>query len=100
MDTQEPHATIHVTDRQFAAAAKGISLGAIRGSLDELCDLCQKKIDAGENFKVACKAVAEKSRVDATVIAQYVTALVRDKMEEMASKAEQLELLFTELDSE
>lgn len=100
MDTPEPHVSIHVTDRLFAAAAKGISLGAIKDSLDELRDLCQKKIDASENFKTACKAVADKSRIDATVIAQYVTALVRDKMEEMAGKAEQLELLFTELDSD
>lgn len=94
-----PQVTINVTDRMFAATAKGIQLGAIQNSLEELRDLCQKKIDAGENFKVACKAVAEKSRIDATVIAQYVSALVRDKMEEMAGKAEQLELLFTELDN-
>ena len=89
--------TVHTTDRLLSAAAKGIELAQVRDGLSNLEALCHAKIAAGDAFKDAVKAVAEKSHVDASVIATYITAIVRDKLEEQRGKAEQLELLFAEL---
>lgn len=90
--------TIHTNSRELKAAAqlatKHIDLGAVRHSMPELEDLCRNKLDAAEEFKVACKAVAEKARVDSAVLQAFVTAVVQDKLKEKQDKAEQLALLF------
>lgn len=97
MGNSDAHVTIHTTDRLLSAAAKGIELAKVREGMNNLETLCHAKIAAADAFKDACKAVGEKSRVDASVIATYVTAIVRDKLEENRAKAEQLELLFSEM---
>lgn len=74
-----------------------IQLEAIVKQLPELEVAWEIKHNAGEKFKELCKAVAESSRVDNSVIAAYVNAVCTDKLEEVKAKAEQLSLLFEEI---
>ena len=74
------------------------NLKPVRDSIGELRALCQRKIDAQESFNDACKAVADKAGLRGPVLAQYVTALVKDKEDEYHEKATQLGLLFDEMD--
>lgn len=92
-----PDLTIHVTDKQFTAVAKGIKLGEIRDSLEELEHLCERKQAAAEQFSDAVKLVALKSAIDATVLSTYVTAKVNDTLKKKQNQAEQLGLLFDEI---
>lgn len=99
MGNADAHVTVHTTDRLLSAAAKGIELAKVRAGMNNLEALCHAKIAAADAFKDACKAVSDLSRVDASVISTYVTAVVRDKLDEQRNKAEQLDLLFTELET-
>lgn len=94
-----PDATINVTmtDRMLAAAAKGIRLPEVRAALPNLEALCHHKIAAADAFSDACKAAGEKANLSPSVISAYVTAIVRDKLEDKREKAEQLALLFEEI---
>lgn len=85
------------TNRKLLAAAKGQEVDVVRTALRQLESLCKKKIDAAEDFKEACKAVGQRARIDGGVIATYVNARVKEDMEKTRGKAEQLELLFSEL---
>ena len=93
----EPSLTVHVTDRQMSAAAKGIKLGEIRGASPKLESLCDAKISAAEDFANAVKLAALQAGVDASVLSTYITAKVNDTLRKKQNQAEQLTLLFEEL---
>lgn len=76
-----------------------IKLDALRESLPELERACQRKIVASDDFSNACDAVALKAGLEAAVVKSYVTARVRDKLDEYEKKSSQLALVFEEIDS-
>jgi hypothetical protein len=92
-----PDLTVHVTDKEISAAAKGINLSELRGATGELEHLCRRKIDAAEDFTNAVKLIALKSHIDASVLSTYITATVNDTLKKKQNQAEQLALLFDEL---
>lgn len=92
-----PDVTIHTTDRLFSAAAKGIELNQVRDGMENLERLCHYKIAAADAFRDAVKAVAVRAKIEPSVLSTYVTAIVGDKLEKSKEKAEQLDLLFAEL---
>lgn len=96
MNAPDATITITTTDRRLAAAAKGIALPPVREALSNLEALCHHKIAAADAFSDACKAVSEKANLSPSVISAYVTAIVRDKLDDKREKAEQLALLFEE----
>jgi hypothetical protein len=65
--------------------------------LPELEQLCSNKASATTAFNDACKAVAENSGIEASVIKKYVAAVFGEKLEAHKQKAEQLQLLFDEI---
>jgi|GEM_PF-5071862 len=71
-----------------------IKLDPLRESLPELERACQRKIDASDDFSNACDAVALKAGLDPAVVKSYVTARVRDKLDEYEKKSTQLALVF------
>lgn len=93
----EPHLTVHVTDRQLTAASKGIKLSEIRAAQPELEALCNRKIEAAEDFSNAVKLQALKAGIDSSVLATYITAVCNDTLKKKEAQAEQLSLLFSEL---
>lgn len=92
-----PDLTVHITDKELSAAAKGIRLNEIRGGTEELEHLCQRKIDAAEDFSNAVKLIALKACIDPSVLSTYITAKVNDTLKKKQNQAEQLALLFDEL---
>ena len=75
-----------------------IKLDPLRESLPELERACHRKIDAADNFSKACDAAGHKAGLDSTVVKSYVTARVRNKLDEYEKKSTQLVLLFEEID--
>lgn len=76
-----------------------IKLDPLRDALPELERACHRKIDAADDFSKACEAAALKAGLDPAVVKSYVTARVRDKLDEYEKKSTQLVLLFEEIDS-
>jgi hypothetical protein len=91
MDTQ-----VTATDVP-AADDRSIKLSELRDSTEELENLCSKKIDAAADFTNAVKLVALKTRIDPSVLSTYITAKVNDTLKKKQNQAEQLALLFDEL---
>lgn len=95
---RKPIKTDMKTIKQLNQQASGgaIKIAAVLDALPELELACQRKIDAAESFADACKAVATKAGIEASVISTYVTAKVKDTLEKQQKKVEQLNLLFEE----
>lgn len=76
----------------------------IEDALEDLERLCTLKLAAAETFSKACAAVSEKSwkeshiKLDSSVIRSYVTARVRNRIEEYNERAEQMNLLMDDVD--
>jgi len=70
----------------------------VKEATKNLEDLCTMKIAAANAFSDAVKAVAQKTKMDKTVLASYITARVNDKLEDFNKKQEQMELLFGEIE--
>jgi rRNA processing protein Krr1/Pno1 len=99
MNAPDAAMTIHVTDKTLSALGQGIKLGEIRAAVDELQNLCHVKIAAAETFATTCKAVAERSGINPSVLATFINAIAKDKLRENQKKAEQLSLLFEEIEA-
>lgn len=65
--------------------------------LDELVHACERKREAAGAFKDACEIQAGKAGVHPAVLKRYIVARADGKVEEQASRARQLALLFEEL---
>jgi hypothetical protein len=89
--------TIATTDRRLKVISKEIDLSVVRDAIGKLESLCDSKNDAASAFKDYCKLVALQAHIDQGVLASYVTAIVNAKVSEVRNKAEQLDLLFTEI---
>ena len=76
---------------------KEVRATALKKHVKELEDLYQKKKDAGDAYKLAIKAVAEKSGMMGTVVAQVIKARMQDKVEDMQRETAQLALCFDQL---
>ena len=69
----------------------------LRPLLDNLEALCAMKIGVAETFSAACKEAGEKCDMEPSVIAAYVNAKVRDKLEDHQRKTDQMQLLHEDL---
>ena len=74
-----------------------IDLTLIGGKLETLDGLCRAKRAAADDFKEACKAVGQEARVEASVLAKFITARVAETSDKAAKSADQLSLLFAEV---
>lgn len=94
-----PDTMIHIetTDRLLNAAAKGYKLDVVRAAMGELEALCHHKIAAAEAFSDACKRIGGNANMSPSALSAYVGAIVRDKRQKNAEKAEQLSRLFEEM---
>jgi len=84
---------------KIKAVGGGIRLTVIRKALPELKIACERKINATQDFAAACKTVAVNAGIDAGVLQAFVSAAVRDKLEEKQARAQQLSLLFNEIEA-
>jgi len=66
----------------------------LKQALNNLEDLCTMKVAAAEAFNEAVKAVAKKTGMDKAVLSSYITARVKNKLEDFEKKQEQMEFLF------
>ena len=74
-----------------------IDLTLIGSKLETLDGLCRAKRTAATEFKEACKAIGQTSRVEASVLAKFVNARVAGTSDKQSKEAEQLSLLFSEV---
>jgi hypothetical protein len=89
----------HVTDKtQVRALAAGINLTTLRGSIGLLEAACNRKIEAQEDFKNAIQVAALTVGVLPGVLSQYIVARCTDSVKKKARSAEQLSLLFGEIE--
>ena len=89
----------HVTDKaQVRALAAGINLTALRGSISLLEAACNRKIEAQEDFKNGIQVAALTVGVLPGVLSQYIVARCTDSVKKKARSAEQLSLLFGEIE--
>lgn len=79
------------------AADKAVNLNEIERSLEGLEGLYRRKKTAAEDFNEAVKAVAEKANIDKAALTAFVGARVGEKFQDVKKKAEQMDLLFTEV---
>jgi len=93
-----PLAQINITDTGLSAAGKGMRLGEIRAAIPELEAACNRAIDASEAFGDLCKLIGLQASVDPSVIKTFVAARCNDRIKKTADKAEQLDLLFSEIE--
>lgn len=78
-------------------------LDIVRGSLTqevihELELTYRRKVDLSNAFSDACDHQAQKAGIHSSVLKAWIKARVEDKEAEHKSKAEQLQMLFDELD--
>ena len=89
--------TIETKDKmQVRALAAGINLSEIKSSIGELEAVCNRKIEAAEDFKNAIQVVAIKAGLLPGVLSQYIIARVTDSVKKKTRSAEQLSFLFGE----
>ena len=89
----------HVTDKaQVRALAAGINLTALRDSIPELEAACNRKIEAQEDFKNMVQVQALTLGILPGVLSQYIVARCTDTVKKKARSAEQLSLLFGEIE--
>ena len=75
-----------------------IEMDKLRESVSELCRLKTKADEVKNDYSEAVKAVAEKSGLQSAVIRQYIAAKVAEKIETYKRNADQLSLVFEEID--
>ncbi len=75
-----------------------MKLGEIRDSMPQLEAACNAKTEVAEAFADLCKLVALKAGVNPAVLATYITAMCNGTDKKKAAQAEQLALLFDELE--
>ena len=89
----------HVADKaQVRALAAGINLTALRASIQELEAACNRKIEAQEDFKNMVQVQALTLGILPGVLSQYIVARCTDTVKKKARSAEQLSLLFGEIE--
>lgn len=93
-----PDLTLHLTSNHLSAMAKGMKLSEIRSAMPELEAACNAKTETAERFSDLCKLVGLKAGVNPAVLATYITAIVNGTDKKKAAQAEQLTLLFDELE--
>ena len=80
------------------ALGAGINLTALRKAVPELEAACNAKIEICEAFKNIVQVVAIQSGVLPGVLSQYITARCNDTVKKKAHSAQQLALLFDEIE--
>lgn len=70
-----------------------IHIETITTRLPELEKLWQLKQDAIESYSTAIKLVAEDARCEPAALSAYIAAKMRDKLEKLQIKHEQLSLM-------
>ena len=89
--------TIDSKDKtQVRALKQGINISAIKESVPELESLCNRKVEAAEDFTNAIKVAAIKAGLIPSVLSQYIAARVSDTVKKKSKSAEQLSFLFSE----
>lgn len=83
---------------EVRALAQGINLTDLRKKIGELEALCNAKIDAAERFADAITVAGISSGIMPAVLSQYIVARVTDTVKKKARSANQLSLLFDELE--
>lgn len=66
--------------------------------IEELENAYRRKVDLSEAFSDACEHQAKQAGIHPSVLKAWIKARVEDKEAEHKSKAEQLQMLFDELD--
>lgn len=100
--SEEEHAPEQVRANKEAAgdaSSDVIRFDEIKPRIGELMTLYEAKQDASGKYKDAAELVARKGGVDPKVLKAYIKACYDDKMSQAHAGAEQLSLLFENIDS-
>lgn len=76
-----------------------IDMTRIRKNLPELADLFALASSAAETYRAHVRAVAEAAGMRPAVLARYIRAVASDKLAQQRADAEQLQLLFDEVET-
>jgi hypothetical protein len=74
-----------------------VNVSLIGGKLEMLDGLCIAKKKAADEFKEACKAIGREARVEASVLAKFISARIAETSDKASKDAAQLSLLFEEV---
>ncbi len=94
----EAQTVINITDTGLEAVGKGMRLGEIRAAIPDLEAACNAAMERAEVFTDLCKLVGLKAGTDPSVIKTFITARCNDRVKKTEMKAEQLQILFSELE--
>ena len=86
-----------ITEAEVSALGKGINLTAMRAAIPNLEALCNAKIAAAEDFRLAVTVAALNAGLLPAVLAQYIVARCTETVAKKARSAGQLSLLFEEI---
>ena len=72
-------------------------LTEIRNAIPQLEAACNRAIEVNDEFTHLCKLIALKGGTDPGVLKTFITARCNDRVMKTEAKAEQLQILFSEI---
>lgn len=94
----EAQTVINISEAGLNSVSKGMRLGEIRAAIPELEAACNAAIERAEIFTDLCKLVGLKAGTDPAVVKSFISARCKDSVRKTEDKAEQLSILFDEID--
>lgn len=88
---------INISESGMSSLSKGMRLNEIRTAIPELEAACNAAIERAEIFTDLCKLVGLKANVDGAVVKTFISARCKDSVQKTEDKAQQLEILFSEI---